>query len=139
MRKGMRRFFKNEKGQAVIELAITLPILLLVLCGIIDFGWIFSNKMLIIYNSREGARYGSLIATEANAKTLITNRVIDITPEYLQDEMTVGVTFSNPTDIRAGDIKVKASCSIKALTPLVGIFIKDQTILLESTCVMKIE
>lgn len=139
MRKGMRRFFKNEKGQAVIELAITLPILLLVLCGIIDFGWIFSNKMLVIYNSREGARYGSLVATETNATTLITTRVIDTTPEYLQDEITVVVTFSNPTDIRSGDVEVEVSCSIKALTPLTGIFIKDQTILLESSCVMKIE
>jgi len=34
------RKLKNEKGQAFVEFAIVLPLLLMILCGIIDYGWI---------------------------------------------------------------------------------------------------
>ena len=33
----------DERGQAVIELALTLPLLLLVVFGIIDFGFMFQR------------------------------------------------------------------------------------------------
>ncbi len=134
-----KRFSKNKKGQAVIELAITLPILILVLCAIIDFGWIFTNKMFVTYSSREGARYGTVIATESNAAALIVNKIKEITPSYLQDKITVNVTFSDIYDIRSGDVIVEVSCVVKALTPLVGIFTSDQNIPLDSVCVMKVE
>ena len=129
----------NKKGQAVIELAITLPILILILCAIIDFGWIFTNKMFITYSSREGARYGTVNAMETNAAFLITSKIKNMAPSFLKDKITVTITFSDTYDIRAGDITVKVSCVIKALTPVVGIFTEDQNIPMQSICVMKIE
>ena len=33
----------NQRGQAVIELALTLPLLLVVVFGIIDFGFMFQR------------------------------------------------------------------------------------------------
>ena len=139
MRKRLKCRMKNNKGQAVIELAITLPILILILCAIIDFGWIFTNKMFITYSSREGARYGTVNAMETNATDLITNKIKNMAPSFLKDKITVTITFSDAYDIRAGDITVKVSCVIKALTPVVGIFTTDQNIPMESVCVMKIE
>ena len=131
--------FGSRRGQAVIELAITLPILILVLCAIIDFGWIFTNKMFITYSSREGARFGTVNATETNASTLITNKIKNMAPSFLKDKITVTITFSDTYDIRAGDISVKVSCVVKALTPVAGIFTTDQDIPMDSVCVMKIE
>lgn len=139
MRKKLKCRIKSKKGQAVIELAITLPILILVLCAIIDFGWIFTNKMFITYSSREGARFGTVNATETNATDLITNKIKNMAPSYLRDKITVTITFSDTYDIRAGDISVEVSCIVKALTPVVGIFTTDQNIPLQSVCVMKIE
>ena len=49
------------------ELAIILPILLLVLIGIIEFGLVMYNKAVITNASREGAR--SAIVFRANATT----------------------------------------------------------------------
>ncbi len=131
--------FGNKRGQAVIELAITLPILILVLCAIIDFGWIFTNKMFITYSSREGARFGIVNATQANVSALITTRINSMAPSFLKDKITVTITFSDAYDIRAGDISVKVSSVVKALTPVVGVFTTDQSIPMDSVCVMKIE
>lgn len=50
--------FKNQHGAAAVEFALVLPLLLLVLFGIIEFGFLLYNEQIIINASREGARYG---------------------------------------------------------------------------------
>jgi len=63
----------TERGQAVIELALTLPLLLLVVFGIIDFGFMFQRYEAVTNAAREGARLGVLAdytATEAQNRAL---------------------------------------------------------------------
>jgi Flp pilus assembly protein TadG len=51
---------KKEEGQAMVEFALMLPVLLLFLCGILDFGWIFGNELLASNSTREAARYTAI-------------------------------------------------------------------------------
>ena len=63
----------GERGQSVIELALTLPLLLLVVFGIIDFGFMFQRYESVTNAAREGARLGVLAdytATEAQNRAL---------------------------------------------------------------------
>jgi Flp pilus assembly protein TadG len=48
----------NQKGVALIEFAIVLPLLLLLVFGAIEFGLLLYNKQVITNASREGARAG---------------------------------------------------------------------------------
>lgn len=139
MKKIINIFTKNENGQSVVELALTLPILILVLCAIIDFGWVFSNKLLILYSSREGARYGAVNATAPESQTLIIEKTLDTIPSYLKDRVVVSVTFSDNSVPENGDVKVYIVCNVKPLTPLTGIFIQGENIVLDAKCVMKVE
>ena len=50
----------NERGQAIIEMALTLPLLLLVVLGIFDFGLMFHRFEVVTNAAREGARVGVL-------------------------------------------------------------------------------
>jgi Flp pilus assembly protein TadG len=50
----------SESGQAVIELALTLPLLLLIVMGILDFGLMFQRYEVVTNAAREGARVGVL-------------------------------------------------------------------------------
>lgn len=50
----------SQKGQSLVEMALILPILLLLLMGIIDFGWIFANQIELQNAARDGARYASV-------------------------------------------------------------------------------
>jgi Flp pilus assembly protein TadG len=50
--------FRNNRGQAMLEFALVLPILLLLVFGIIDFGIIFFDNLVITQAAREGARVG---------------------------------------------------------------------------------
>ncbi|MBK5244583.1 MAG: pilus assembly protein, partial [Eubacteriaceae bacterium] len=128
--------FKKEDGQAVVELAITLPILIMILCAIIDFGWIFTNQNIIDNASREGARYAIVHSTNVTAIETYTKSV---TPANIRNNLTVTVTFSNPSNPRQGDVTVVVAGGVTALTPIVGVFTQGEIINLDSSCTMKVE
>jgi len=47
-----------ERGAALVELALVLPLLLLILVGIVELGLLFYNQQVLTNASREGARSG---------------------------------------------------------------------------------
>src|SRR5512137_3230155 len=49
-----------KKGQSLVELAITILILLMLVCGIADFGMAFFSYISIRDASAEGALFGSV-------------------------------------------------------------------------------
>lgn len=50
---------REQAGQSVVELALLLPVLLLITLGCADFARIFSAEVSIANAAREGARYGA--------------------------------------------------------------------------------
>jgi len=94
-----RRFCKNQKGQGLVEFAIILPVLLLILLGMVEFGLILYNQHVITNASREGARYGIVVRSDRRTEIEIT-AVVDA---YCADNMvTFGAgtpdTSIDPTD-----------------------------------------
>lgn len=125
------RKLKKENGQAVVELAITLPILIMILCAIIDFGWLFNNQIMIDNCSREGARYAIVHSSETVAT--IKNYTRSVAPSYLSDALTINVVYAN------GNVTVGVNGNVDVLTPIVGVFTQGQTLALSSSSTMKVE
>jgi Flp pilus assembly protein TadG len=55
-----RRSWSSESGAELVEFAIVLPLLLLVLFGIVDFGMLFHRYQVVTNAAREGARIAVL-------------------------------------------------------------------------------
>jgi Flp pilus assembly protein TadG len=65
----------DDRGAAAIELAFTLPILLVMIFGIIDFGRIINTQMTLTEASREAARayaFGQTPASTLARAQLVT-------------------------------------------------------------------
>ena len=62
---------KDQKGAAIVEFAIVVPVLILLFVGICEFGLLWYNSQVIINSSREGARAG--IARAADSQDTTTN------------------------------------------------------------------
>lgn len=66
----------DERGVSAVEFALLLPVLVLILFGIIEFGLILYDQAVITNASREGARKGILFATtrptEQEIKDVVT-------------------------------------------------------------------
>ena len=54
------RIRKNERGVALLELAIITPVLLLLIMGIVEFGWLFNGYITLTGAAREGARVAAV-------------------------------------------------------------------------------
>jgi len=85
---------RKEKGQGLVELALILPLLLIILLGTIDFGRVFYAYVTITNASREGARYGSLHVFQDAA---IEQRVIDEAANTVTiDSSDITVSWDHP-------------------------------------------
>lgn len=56
----------RERGAAAVELAIIMPLLLLFIAGIVDFGRFFMTEIQLTNAVREGARVAVIGETPAN-------------------------------------------------------------------------
>ena len=73
---------RGQEGAAALEFAIVFPVLMLLLAGFFDFGWLFYWQHSVTNASRTGARYAvqakliggvSTPYTDAEITTLIAN------------------------------------------------------------------
>jgi Flp pilus assembly protein TadG len=55
-----RRRWSSERGAELVEFALTLPLLLIVFGGIVDFGLILQRQQVLSNAAREGARLAVL-------------------------------------------------------------------------------
>jgi Flp pilus assembly protein TadG len=88
----------KEKGAAMVEFAIVLPLLLTLIFGIIEFGLLLYNKAVITNASREGARAGIVFSDYSNpisvskAQTAVTKYISDNLISFGSDTPTVAIT-----------------------------------------------
>ncbi len=72
-----RARWTDERGAELIEMAIALPLLLLVVMGIVDFGFLFQRYLVLTNAAMEGARVAvlpgySVADAQARATTYAT-------------------------------------------------------------------
>ncbi len=56
----------TQEGQSILELALLLPLLLLIVAGALDLGRAFHVYITVTNAAREGARYGALYPTDTS-------------------------------------------------------------------------
>jgi Flp pilus assembly protein TadG len=93
------RRWRSARGAELVEFALVLPLLLLLIAGIVDFGFLFQHYLVVTNAAREGARIASLPGYSGS--TIVEQRV----RAYLNAGLTnvvpadVGVTV---TPVRVG-------------------------------------
>ena len=111
----LRRILKNEKGQSIVEFALVVPILLTLLCGIIDFGWIDSNQYKVENAAYAGARYASLYVSDYNSSNM--NELIDKIDNRVKENLWNNGEGANVTvNITSDKIEVTVVYPVKNLT-----------------------
>ncbi|MGZ8771085.1 MAG: TadE/TadG family type IV pilus assembly protein [Aeromicrobium sp.] len=117
----------RSRGQSLVEFAVVLPVFLLILSGIIDFGFLLYSRMTVINAAREGAHV-VIAATDTPTviEALVADRVTDVGGGLLTSGMveTVCVPKTAPcsftTDgLEPGDsVKVTVTYPYRSLFPL---------------------
>ena len=139
----------SSRGQTIVEVGLVLPIFVLTLIAILEFGYFAAVASAISTASREGARFGSTVAESggtpnylncaqiiAHAEELagpLVDLTGDITVGYDTDGGTnIDVNCSpalDPDDIDRWDrVIVEVNYEWQTLTPVMGVLIADRTL-----------
>ena len=121
---------REERGSVVVEFALVLPILMLLLFGIIEFGRGYNAKIQLTSAVREGARKVALGGTTAEAVTITK----DAAPGLNGNSITVTVVESCGVNPPPGsNARVQASYPFGYDIPL----FRSATVTLSVTGVMR--
>lgn len=140
MLKLIRARRKNgEKGQALVEFTLLVPIFLLLLFAIVDFGMGFYSWITVTNAAREGARLGAVHAPlnvasspcfgKASLNQCIEDRVRDASD--LSNEATkMKVYITNAQGLPGQSVVVKVDYDYDLITPLAGLaqFVSGNTL-----------
>lgn len=75
MPKKLAALVHDEDGQNIVEFALLLPLLMYILMGIIQFGFIFAAYLTINNAVREGARWGTIYIYDNNLTGAATTKL----------------------------------------------------------------
>ena len=73
----MRRVRRADDGSVLVESAFVLPVVLLLVFAIIEFGLLFSTASTSRASTRSGARYASANFATASSKTTAADEIRD--------------------------------------------------------------
>ncbi|MFC2947311.1 TadE/TadG family type IV pilus assembly protein [Virgibacillus sediminis] len=89
---------RKQDGQSMVEFALVLPILLLLLVGIFDFGRIYYTHLELEMVSQETVRMGGLGRSDAEIRTYAQERFNAEDPSQLLVTVSPGETARKAGD-----------------------------------------
>jgi Flp pilus assembly protein TadG len=100
-----KRQITNERGQTMTEFALILPILVVLLFGIIQFGIIFNNYVTVTDAARTASRKGAVSRSDPNPTQACQNAGYAAGPNLKNP----GTDFVVTCTFQGGDVTVTAS------------------------------
>ena len=94
----------DDRGQAVVELALVLPLVVLFVLGAIQVAVVARDQLAIEYVAREAARAAAVSADPGGAARAAVHRVtnlapIDVSVSVAGEVVRVRVRYVNATDV----------------------------------------
>jgi len=126
----------DERGATLVEFAFVLPVFVLFLFAIIDFGWLFTQFLDVKQGAREGARLaivndcpGNLPPPNAPPSGACSNEIVGKicarTSELADADTTVKLAIPTNEDFTA---EVTVEYPARSLTGMMAVFINDKTL-----------
>ena len=104
-------------GVAILEFALVVPVLLAMLIGILEFGWLIRTNLVIANATREGARAASVGRTGIATRTRITTSASPVSVVSPNGSITLEQSTDNGTNWTAwaADVSTKNGVPTGAL------------------------
>ena len=86
-----KKHSRKERGQSLIEFALTAPLLIVLLLGLVEMGHAFNSYMTIVAASRDSARMGAQLGVNsATSKPTLLALVVDETERLENAPIPIG-------------------------------------------------
>jgi Flp pilus assembly protein TadG len=106
MRKRNVKTLRSERGQVLVEFALSVLVFLVLLFGVLDFGRALYTYHMVSYAARAGTRYAVVRGSACNAavsgcpatQTNVTTYIKSVTTNLNPANLTVSVNWGNETN-----------------------------------------
>jgi len=105
---------KQNRGQALVETAIVLPVIVLILFAILEFGMVMNQYLVLTAAAREGARTAA-VSDDAAARVAVDEAVASISNNGLQ----VNIVYPGGKREQGKSVTVTVSKPIEVTTPVI--------------------
>lgn len=111
----------NDRGAAAVEFALLLPVLVLLVLGIAEFGRAYNAQITLTNAAREGVRVMAITNDPARARTAAIEAAVTLNPELVSANFTPAPTSCSAS---ASDESTTftISYSLNTLTGIAGPF-----------------
>ena len=141
----MLRRYRSEEGANLVEFALVLPVLLLVLLGIVDMGFMFQRYEVVTNAAREGARlavlpgYGTADVQSRVVAYVSAGRVptTGTNPDVLVEDVSIPV--SGRPSMSAKRVTVTYTYTFQFLNALSAFFGSQAAVPLKAVSEMRTE
>ena len=128
----IRKITNNNRGQALVEFALMLPVLMLLIIGMMEFGLIINQYMVVTEAAREGARSAAV----GNSNTTIISVTKIAASQIDTSELTVTISPAD-TRVRGNSVTVTVEKPVAITTLLSPFFPAGFTV--EGISTMRVE
>jgi len=139
-----RNSAESQEGSALVEIALTLPVLLTFFFGLIEVCLAFYTHQVLSESAREGTRYamvhGSTCTTGSGNSCTVSAATVNSYvsglnwPNFGGGTMAVNTTYPDGNESRGSRVQVNVSYGFRFRVP----FIPPSTLTMSSTSVMYI-
>ena len=121
---------EEEKGQSLLELALILPVLIIILAGILDLGRLYYAYVAVTDAAAEGASYAA-IHPEDSSRDQVFRRAHEASQGLVEIDPNL-VKIDCPTVAAGAPITVTVSYSFTVATPFINAIVPDGVLMLRA-------
>ena len=130
----IRRLRKGEQGQALVEMALVLPLLFLLLFGVIEMGRIGYAYITVSNAARAGGRTATIGGTDLDINSSIKNAAVSLDPASL----TITITPLQSLRQSGQSVTVQVSYPVQLVIPIISNVIPNPVIV-SASIIMRLE
>ena len=122
--RGIRAWRDTEAGQTLVEFSLIVPVFLVLLFALVDFGRAYYSWMVVSNASREGARAAAVQGDAATIDAKLYGSFCKDWPSTAGcalDTTKLTRVVTNPQGTKGSETSVKVSYTFTFVTPIGGI------------------
>lgn len=90
---------RGERGSAVVEFALVLPILLMVTLAVVQVGLVARDQLMVVQASRAGAREAAVSVDAPAVRSAVVHAAVGLDPDALDVEVSRAGTLGEPVTV----------------------------------------
>lgn len=124
--------WRSQQGQALVEMALTVLMLLTIFLLTIEFGIILHQHQMVTHAAREGARVAAVSNDDAQVRSVVVNAAAGMDPE----ELTIVITPAAPRS-QGSSVTVSVTVPTHVISGIAQAF--NPTAEVQGTATMRVE